>query len=121
MATANKETTTNNEELLQMAIRAAKSGQKEGARVMLRQVYARNKRNETALMWLAKLAKNQKERQQWLRQILEINPENEAAKKAIARMRYQREAANNKTLVLFGAVAIIMIVLVVAILMIALS
>lgn len=120
MATAKNET-TNNEELLQLAIRAAKSGQADGARVMLRQVYARNKRNETALMWLAKLSKNQKEREKWLREILEINPENEAAKKALGKMRYRREAANNRTLMLFGAVAVILLVVVAVIVVIALT
>ena len=112
---------TDNEELLQMAIRAAKSGQTEGAQVMFRQLYGLDKHNETTLLWLAKLAPNQKERTQWLQRILEVNPDNEMAQKAIHRMTYRREAVENRTLLLFGAAAAVMIILTVFILIIALT
>jgi len=106
---------TNNEELLQMAVRAAKAGQKDGARVMFRQVYNRNKNNETAMMWLAKLSKTPKERVQWLERILEYNPDNAAAKKALKTMAYKREASNNRILLLYGSVGVVMLVLVLVI------
>ena len=112
---------TNNEELLQMAIRAAKSGQKDGARVMFRQVYDRNRRNETAMMWLARLSRTPQERREWLQRILENNPENEAAQKAIKQIAYKRAASDNRTIILFGAVGAIMFILVVVILVIALT
>lgn len=110
---ANKQ--TSNEELLQMAIRAAKDGQKEGARMMLRQVYNRDKRNETAIMWLAKTATSKKERRDWLTKALELNPTNETAKKALDKMSYQEAANQNKTLILFGGIAALMIITVIVI------
>lgn len=109
---------TNDEQVLQMAIKAARSGQEDGARVMLRQVYASNRRNETAMLWLAKIARDEKERREWLEKLLEVNPDHQIAKKALKNMAYQREASDNKTLLLFGAVAVIMLLLVVAIIVI---
>lgn len=111
----------NNEQLLQMAINAAKRGQKDNARMMLRTVYTRDKRNETAILWMAKLAKNEKERLKWLERVLEINPDNQAAQTAIKRMKYKRAASENRMLLLFGAVAVIMIVITLAILVLVLT
>lgn len=112
---------TNNEELLQMAIKAAKSGQKDGARVMLRQVWSRNKRDERAMIWLAKVANTPEERREWLNRVLQVNPENETAKKALAQMKRQDAATDNRLLVVFGAVAVVMVVLVVAVLILFLA
>lgn len=112
---------TDDEQLLQMAIKAARSGQKDGARVMLRQVYTNNKRNETALMWLAKLAKNEKERKEWLKIILDLNPNNQAAQKALDNLSYQREAKDNRTILLFGTISIVMFILIIAIILLALN
>ncbi len=110
---------TSNEELLELAIQAAKDGNLDGARVMLRQVLGHNKRNETAMLWLAKIARSQKERRQWLERVLQVNPDNETAQKAIAKMSYNRTAMENKTLFVFGAVAAFMIVMVIIIIAIA--
>ncbi len=112
---------TNDEQLLQMAIDTAKRGNGEAARNMFREVWNRNTRNERALIWLAKLAKSDKERRQWLERILRLNPNNEAAKNALTQMRTKSVAMENRLLVIFGAVAVIMIVLFVVILVIALT
>lgn len=104
---------TSNEELLQLAIKAAKEGQKDGAKMMFRQIYSRDKRNETALMWLAKLATSKKEREEWLTKALELNPTNEIAKKALEKMAYRDSANQNKTLILFGGIAAFMIITVI--------
>jgi hypothetical protein len=112
---------TNNEDLLQLAIKAAKGGQKDGAKVMFRQVYSRDKRNETAMMWLAKLAKSQKERVLWLNRVLAVNSDNEAAKQALERINYKRAASDNRIMLLFGAVAFVMIVITIAIIVVAIS
>lgn len=103
----------NNEELLNLAIRAARSGNKDGARVMLRQVYSRDKRNVTAMLWLAKLARNTKERIQWLERVLQYDPGNSTAQKTLERIYYKRQAAENRQLLLFSIVAVFMIVTVV--------
>ncbi|MDX1995527.1 MAG: hypothetical protein SF029_24295 [bacterium] len=106
---------TNNEELLQLAIKAAKSGQKDSARVMFRRVWDSDRRSETAMMWLAKLSKSQKERQEWLTRVIKVNPNNETAKEALRKMQRTRAASENRTLLLFGMVAVVMIVLAIAI------
>lgn len=112
------ENRTNDEQLLQMAIETAKRGNKEAARNMFREVWNRNRRNERALIWLAKLARNHKERKQWLDRILVVNPDNEAAKAAIKQMKSRSAARENRTLVLFGAVAAVMLLVVVAVVVI---
>ncbi|NWF70242.1 MAG: hypothetical protein HXY40_14240 [Chloroflexi bacterium] len=104
----------NREELLQLAIAAAKNGQKEGARVMFRQVLAEDKKNERALMWMAKLAGSKKERQQWLQRALNANPDNSTARDALAKMAYTEKASQNRMLLTLGVVLAIIIVLALA-------
>lgn len=111
----------NNEELLQLAIKTAKNGQKDPARVMFRQVWTRDKRSETAMIWLAKLAKTPKERQEWLQRVLKVNPHNEAAKHELDKLRRSSTAMENRTLLLFGVLAFVMIVLGIAVVIIVLS
>jgi len=101
----------NREELLQMAIRSAKAGNKEGARVMFRQVLSEDKRNERAMIWMAQIATNKAERKQWLERVIEINPDNDQARQALKKMAYKRSARENRTLLIFGVVAGVLIVL----------
>ena len=54
----------NREELLQLAIRAAKEGNVDSARMMFDQILAQDKKNERAMMWMAKLAEKKSERKQ---------------------------------------------------------
>ncbi len=115
MASSDITNTTNNEQLLNMAIETAKSGQREGARVMFMQVWEANKRNEEAMLWLAKIARDEQERRKWLERVVQINENNVTAKKALAKMNRTQEASDNQMLLLFGAAAIIMLVIVVAI------
>lgn len=112
---------TNTEELLQLAIRAAKDGQRDGARMMLQQVLQRSPKNETAMMWMARMANTKKERIHWLERVLEYNPDNAAAQKALHKIQYAQQAANNRTLMLFGAVAVVLFVLIVVALLIVLT
>lgn len=101
----------NREELLQMAIRSAKAGNKEGARVMLRQVLSEDKRNERALLWMAKIATSKSERSQWLERVLEVNPDNAQAKSTLRKMMYKSSARENRTILIFGVVVVVLIVL----------
>jgi thioredoxin-like negative regulator of GroEL len=109
----------NREELLQMAISAAKNGQEEGARMMFRQILDQDKRNERAMMWLAQLAENPAEREQWLKNALQVNPENVKARRILDQMQYKSAAGTNRVLVIFGAVvAVLAVVLVVVLLLV---
>lgn len=102
----------NREELLQMAVRAAKQGQRDGARMMLRKILMEDKRNERALMWMAKISRNNKERRQWLDRILMMNPDNQSAISALEHLEYEEQADRNRTLMRVGIGAWVAFVLI---------
>lgn len=110
----------NREELLQLAETSAKQGNKDGARLLFRQVLNQDKRNERAMLWMARIAKSRKERKQWLQRVVNINPENEAAREQLEKMNYKQAAKENRTLLVFGTVAagliIVAVVIVIAVL-----
>ena len=105
----------NREELLQMGIRAANAGNKDGARTLFEQVLSQDKRNERAMMWMAKLADTKADRKKWLDRVLTVNPDNEGAREALKKIAYTRSAKENRTLLIFGMVAGVLIVLAVVI------
>jgi hypothetical protein len=106
-----KNDTPNREELLHLAINAARANNRDGARVMFTQILSEDRKNERALMWMAKLAEGKNERKQWLIKVLEVNPNNETARSALRKMDYKSSASDNRTLLIFGVIAGIMIVL----------
>lgn len=69
--------------LRQQGIQAAKAGQKEEARQLLQQSIRMEPDNEAAWLWLASVARDNRERVFCLQKLLEINPENETARKAL--------------------------------------
>ena len=105
----------NREELLQMGIRAAKAGNRDAARIAFEQVLTQDKRNERAMMWMAKIAETKAERKKWLDRVLLINPDNESAKDALKKIAYKRSAKENRTLLIFGMVAGVLVVLAIVI------
>jgi Tfp pilus assembly protein PilF len=107
--TSNQE--PNREQLLQMAIASAKAGNRDGARVMLRQILNEDRQNERALLWMARIARNKKERLEWLERVLDVNPDNEQARKQLRKIEYRASAQQNRTLLIFGVVAGVMLVL----------
>lgn len=111
----------NREELLQLGIRAAQAGNKESARVLFRQVLSEDRANERALLWMAKLATTRAERRQWLTRVLQVNPLQQSARDALRRMDYRRSARDNRVLVIFGFIAILLVIIGVAALVIALG
>lgn len=70
-------------ELRQRGIQLAKAGQKEEARELLQQSIRLEPYNEAAWLWLASVARDNRERLFCLQKLLEINPENETARKAL--------------------------------------
>ena len=103
--------TPNREELLQLAITAAKAGNKRPARLMFEQVLKQDKHNERAMMWMAKISDNKDERREWLQRVLSINPNNDTARDALKKMAYRRSAKDNRVLLTFGVLAGVLIVL----------
>ncbi len=101
----------NREELLQLAINAARAGNKRPARLMFEEVLKEDKNNERAMMWLAKIAESKAERREWLKRVLNVNPNNETARDALKQMAYRRSAKDNRVLLTFGVLAGVLIVL----------
>jgi thioredoxin-like negative regulator of GroEL len=101
----------NREELLQLATNAAKQGNKEGARTLFERVLNEDKRNERAMMWMAKLADTKAERVRWLNRVLAVNPDNDQAQEALRKIQYKRSAKENRTLLIFGMILGVLIVL----------
>jgi Tfp pilus assembly protein PilF len=111
----NESQAPNREELLQLAINAARAGNPKPARLMFEQVLKQDKNNERALMWLAKIAESKAERREWLTRVLNVNPNNDVARDALKRMAYKRSARDNRVLLTFGVLAGVLIVLAVVI------
>jgi Tfp pilus assembly protein PilF len=109
----------NREELLQMGIRAARAGNQDAARIAFQQVLGQDKRNERAMMWMAKLAEKPAERRKWLERVLDVNPDNDAAREAIQRMAYKTSARENRVLLMFGMVVGVLIVLALVVILLA--
>lgn len=108
----------NREDLLQLAISAAKRGDKESARMMFNQILAGDKNNERALMWMAKLADSRDEMAIWLNRTLAVNPNNQTAIDTLAKMKNKSSARDNRLLVLFGVIVGVLIVLLLIVLIV---
>jgi tetratricopeptide (TPR) repeat protein len=72
--------------LRRQGIAAAKAGQKDQARTLLQQSLRLEPNNEAAWIWLASIARDQRERLLCFQRILEINPQNETARNALQAM-----------------------------------
>lgn len=70
-------------DLRQRGIAAAKAGDKEQARQLLQQSVRLEPGSESAWLWLASVARDGRERLYCLEKVLEINPANETAQKAV--------------------------------------
>ncbi len=70
-------------DLRQQGITAAKAGQKDEARRLLQQAIRLEPDNEAGWLWLASVARDGQERLFCLQKILEINPHNDTARKAL--------------------------------------
>lgn len=111
----------NREEMFNMAVQAAKSGNRQSAKVMFMQILREDRKNERVMMWMAKIATSKKERMQWLNRILKVNPANETALAALAKMKHDDTATRNRMLLRVGSGAYVVTLLVLAILIIGLT
>ncbi|HEY3740422.1 MAG TPA: response regulator [Bryobacteraceae bacterium] len=66
------------------AIAAARSGQKDLARQLLREITDQNPRHEQGFLWLAALAETPAAAVEYLERVLELNPNNQQALNALA-------------------------------------
>lgn len=76
------------EDYLKQAIAAIKSGDKAtGKRLLIDEVLRNNPRNENAWLWMTQVADADEDRLNYLRHVLKINPDNEAAKRGLAALQ----------------------------------
>jgi hypothetical protein len=71
---------------LNEGVEAAKAGDRSTARRLLEEVVEQDERNELAWIWLATVATGASERREHLRRVLAINPRNQRAREALARL-----------------------------------
>jgi Tol biopolymer transport system component len=114
---------------LREGIEAARRGDKLTARRLLQQVLLQDRTNEAALMWMASVLDTVAERRAYLERALQVNPKNERAREALARLggasstaavesrsdTRQRSGAN-PYLIAAGVVAVLMIIIIAAVL-----
>lgn len=72
---------------LQKAISAIKLGDKEAGRRILVRILKSDGQNEFAWLWMTKVVDTNEKRLECLRKVLEINPNNEVAKRGILQLR----------------------------------
>ena len=108
--------TPNLEQLLQMGIRTAREGNRQGAKLMFERVLATNSTDERAWLWLASIAKDEEDTEgakRYLETVLKINPNNETARKALAAMEGTRARGESRTLRFGLAVVAALVILVI--------
>lgn len=71
------------DDLLQQGIAALKAGHKPAARALLARALRRDGQNETAWLWLSGAVETDEERRRCLLRVLEINPDNELARRGL--------------------------------------
>lgn len=74
---------------LQQAVAAIKSGDSENGKRLLIEVLKSNPRSETAWLWMTQVVSSNDERIKCLQQVLDINPNNELAKRGLATLQKQ--------------------------------
>lgn len=90
---------------LQAGIEAAKLGNKTVARQLLEGVVAEDSQNELAWIWLASVVSTTQEKRVCLERVLELNPSNDRARQALAKLGIKPPAAPVRQTQLTPAIA----------------
>lgn len=88
----------NLEQLVQLGIRTARQGNKQGARVIFERVLEQNQDEERAWIWLAWAADNEVDRKRYLETAIRINPRSKA-RQLLADMENKQSSGESRTLV----------------------
>ncbi len=94
---------------MRLGARTAKSGNKEGARVIFQQVLDTDKRNERAWLWLASLADNAIDRRRYLETVLKLDPENAIAHRQLNEMDHMIQSTEGASM-RFGLMIVVVLV-----------
>jgi hypothetical protein len=63
------------------------------------------------MMGMAQVSRSARERHSWLKRVLKLDPNNEVALKAMKKLRYRNASTENRTLLMFGVIVVVLIVL----------
>jgi hypothetical protein len=88
----------NLEQLVQLGIRTARQGNKQGAKVIFERVLEQNQDEERAWIWLAWAADNEVDRRRYLETAIKINPRSKA-RQLLADMENKQSTGESRTLV----------------------
>lgn len=102
--------TPNKEELFRMAKDALDQGQKQPARMMFQQIVQQDRRNVRAMLYLAKIASDPSERAMWLERVLEVQPNNATAKKALSKIEGHSNGQRNRLILNVGTLVYVVLV-----------
>ena len=80
---------------LRQAIATIKAGDKETGRRMLADILQADLENEQAWLWLSGVVDSDEEKRKYLNRVLEINPDNRAAKRGL-HLLDQKEPAQSE-------------------------
>lgn len=104
----------NREELFNMAVNAAKAGQRQPARMMFMKVLEQDARNIRAMLWMAKLSASDADKIKWLKRVLEIKPNNATAQEELAKLEHGSQARRNQMLLRSGVIAYVVVLMLVS-------
>lgn len=108
------ENAPNLEQLLQIAETTLRQGNKDGARVLIQQVLDQDKRNDRAWVLFAAATDDPTDRRRYLRTALHVNPNNQAAQRALAKMKKARTRSENQALY-YGMIGLVAALLIAAV------
>ena len=111
----------NLEQLMQLGIQAARSGNKPGAKIFFQQILDVDAQNERAWLGMAAVADTSEERTRLLLTVLQINPNNQQAKDQLQKMRRKQESSNTQVIRYGFMVLAVVIALVVVVMLILLA
>jgi hypothetical protein len=78
---------TPSSEKLSQAIAAVQAGDRKNGRRLLAEILQADPRNESAWLWLSQIVETEERRRECLRQVLTLNPNNQAAQAALAKLQ----------------------------------
>lgn len=81
----------NLQELLKQGVEAAREGRKAEAREYFEKVVELDEKNERGWFWLASVVESEDEKRICLKNVVQINPNNERAQKALAQLEAKQE------------------------------
>jgi Tol biopolymer transport system component len=89
----------NVQELLRSGIDAAKQGDRQTARELLERVVELDERNEKGWLWLYSVSETDEDRRSCLTKVLDINPANEKAKAALAKLEAKERSMGSEEVI----------------------